>query len=166
LLVDLVSSTVDDKVGSSSFSDRSFTDARSVEIMFDSAGVGVGLGSNRGSSFLASLGSTTGVLGILLFAAAVFLIIRSAAPLKEYRPVIWALTALLVGKVVSAPDLADSSGILWLSLGVLAHAGLKARRQRSLAATPDFAHEVVSGDTAPTVRRSPRDGIGPATTPQ
>lgn len=41
---------------------------RAIEIVKETYGPGVGLGSNRASSFFASLVSNTGVLGALFFA--------------------------------------------------------------------------------------------------
>jgi hypothetical protein len=43
--------------------------------------------------------------------------------------VLWALIALLVVKVAAGPDLSDSSGIFWISLGLLSRGILEARRQ-------------------------------------
>jgi hypothetical protein len=38
---------------------------------------------------------------------------------------------MLVSKVISGPDLADPSGILWMSLGVLAFAGQQLRAEQA-----------------------------------
>ncbi len=139
LLANMVETVVDDKVASSSYTERSGADALSYQLLFETFGVGVGIGSHRPSSFLAALLSTIGIVGTLLFAAVVLIIVRRAYPLKAYRPVVWALTALLTTKIVSGPDLADTSGILWMSLGVLAHAGLSVRTAAASAsvAPPD-----------------------------
>lgn len=117
-----VQTTIDDKVSSSSFEDRGSSDTGSYDIFFDTYGVGAGLGSTRGSSFVPSLLSTVGIPGTLLFGLVVVGLIVRAASVREYRPVVWALAALLVVKIISGPDLSDSSGILWLSLGLLARA--------------------------------------------
>ena len=82
----------------------------------------VGLGGTRASSFFPNLLSTTGLPGTLLFAGAILTVIRRAVSVYEYRPVIWALVTLLMVKVVSGPDLSDASGVLWISIGLLAHA--------------------------------------------
>jgi len=123
-LTNFLGAVVEDKVGSSSFDDRSGVDDYAYKLTFDTFGFGVGLGSNRASSFAASLLSTVGVLGTLLFVAAVVVLLRDTWHLRAVRPVAWALTALLITKVISGPDLADSSGILWMSLGVLGRAAL------------------------------------------
>lgn len=124
-----VQTTIDDKVSSSSFEDRGSSDADSYGIFFDTYGIGVGLGSSRGSSFVPSLLSTVGALGTLLFGLVVVGLLARAAGVREYRPVVWALIALLVVKIISGPDLSDSSGILWLSLGLLARASTPHRER-------------------------------------
>ena len=49
--------------------ERAVTNVRAMEIVQETHGLGVGMGSNRASSFFASLLSNTGVPGALLFAA-------------------------------------------------------------------------------------------------
>jgi hypothetical protein len=131
-LAGLVSEVVGEKLGTSSYSDRTLTDNRSFQIVFEKIGFGVGLGSNRSSSFTAFLLSTTGVVGFGLFVWAVVATVRPIMQVKAMRPALWALVALLISKVVSAPDLADSSGILYLSLGVLAWQNVQQRRAGGL----------------------------------
>ena len=46
---------------------RELSNKRALEIVQETYGLGVGMGSNRASSFMASLVSNTGVLGALLF---------------------------------------------------------------------------------------------------
>jgi hypothetical protein len=128
ILAAFVESTVNEKVASSSFDDRSSSNAVSYQILLDTFGFGAGLGANRASSFFPGLLSTTGLIGTLLFAATIAGLIRRSLPIREYRPVVWALVTLLVVKIVSGPDLSDSSGILWISLGLLSHAVLQADR--------------------------------------
>ena len=132
LLIDLVSQVISEKLGTSSYADRTLTDNRSYQIFFEKFGLGVGLGSNRSSSFTAFLLSTTGIPGIALFAWTVYSLLRPALHVPQMRPVVWALVAVLVSKAISAPDLADPSGILYLALGVLAWQGVQLRRERRL----------------------------------
>ena len=66
-----VQAAVDEKVSSSSFGDRSNSDATAYSIFLDTFGFGTGVGSTRASSFLPGLLSTTGLVGTLIFAAAV-----------------------------------------------------------------------------------------------
>jgi hypothetical protein len=133
ILATAIDEVVSEKVASSSFSERSGANTLSYELLFRTFGLGVGLGSHRPSSFLAALLSTIGIVGTVLFAIAVGTLIREGYAVRAFRPVVWALTALLITKFVSGPDLADTSGILWMSLGVLAHAAV-ARRTGARAA--------------------------------
>lgn len=130
LVTNTLAQVISDKVVSSSYSDRSAADRYSYGLVWDTLGFGTGLGSNRASSFAATLLSTVGVMGTLLLVLAIWSLVRTAWPIASVRPVVWALAALLIAKLISGPDLADTSGILWMSLGVLAHAGLKARARR------------------------------------
>jgi hypothetical protein len=132
---DFAEARVSEKVSSASFSERSRADGRCYDILVDTFGSGVGLGAGRASSFLPGLLATTGIVGTLLLAAAVAGLIRRGAALPEYRPVIWALVALLVTKIVAGPDLSDSSGVMWISLGLLSHAAVTIDRRR-IAASP------------------------------
>jgi hypothetical protein len=124
IVADFVEATVNDKVSSASFNERSGANTVSYEIFLDTFGVGVGLGGSRASSFFPGLLSTTGVVGTLLFAAVIVTLIRRSADVTEYRPVVWALVTLLVLKIVAGPDLSDNSGVVWMSLGLLSHAVL------------------------------------------
>lgn len=111
----------DDKTGSSSFANRSAADSFSMVLSTQSFGLGVGLGSNRPSSFFAMLLSCTGVLGTALFLLAVSAIVIGALRAGVmYSPSVWALFALLIGKVVSGPDLSDP--LMWLLIAVCANA--------------------------------------------
>jgi len=145
IVAHFVESTVNEKLSSSSYEVRSGADARSYEVFLDTFGMGVGLGSGRASSFLPTLLSTTGLLGTLLLAAAIAMLIHRGATVRAYRPVVWALVTLLVTKVVAGPDLSDSGGILWMSLGLLSHAVLvqngeilQAEHRGSARAAPAF----------------------------
>lgn len=121
-----VTSSVDDKVGTASFDERSGADTAAYDVLFNTYGLGSGLGANRASGFLPSLLSTTGVIGTVLFGLAVAVLMGRAARIPAYRPVIWTLVSLLVLKLVAGPDLSDPSGVLWMSLGLLSHAALRA----------------------------------------
>jgi hypothetical protein len=130
IITDFVQETINNKVASPSFDERSGANEASYGIFFDTYGIGVGLGSNRASSFFAGLLSTTGLVGTLLLAAVIFGLIYRGGAVLEFRPVVWALVAILVLKVVAGPDLSDSTGIMWMSLGLLSRAALIAARAK------------------------------------
>jgi hypothetical protein len=121
-IIAFVSDTVTNKTTSSSFTDRSSANALSYKLFLETNGFGVGLGANRPSSFAADLVSTVGLIGTLLFAVPVIYLIWRSLSIDRYRPVVWALVALLIVKIVASPDLSDSSGVLWISIGLLSHA--------------------------------------------
>jgi hypothetical protein len=131
-----VEDTISAKVTSSSYTDRSGANNSSYGIFLDTWGFGVGLGSSRASSFLPGLLSTTGLPGTLLFLAAVGTLLAGSARVDAYRPVLWAFVSLLLVKVVSGPDLSDSTGILWIALGLLSHATVLGRRAREPGLVP------------------------------
>lgn len=132
IAANMVEEVVDSKVASSSFDERSGADARAYQLALQTFGFGVGLGAHRPSSFFAAVLSATGVVGTALFVGALVTIIGRALPLREYRPVIWGLLALLLTKVVAGPDLNDSSGILWMSLGILAAGIMRSGQEPAL----------------------------------
>jgi hypothetical protein len=121
-IIAFIGDTVNQKTGSSSYIDRSSADALSYQIFRETSGFGVGLGANRPSSFAADLVSTVGLVGTLLFAVTVIYLIWRSRSIDKYRPVVWALVALLIVKLIASPDLSDSSGVLWISIGLLSHA--------------------------------------------
>lgn len=125
VLANSIGQRIVDKVGTSSYEERSGADTYAFQLLADTYGFGTGLGSNRASSFVSTTLSTVGVVGMFLFVAVVVILIRRGWPVRAVRPALWALVALLICKVVSGPDLSDPTGVLWLSLGVLANAALR-----------------------------------------
>lgn len=115
---------VNAKVAGNSYDERSSADNQSYTIFFDTWGVGVGLGSGRASSVVPTLLSTVGLVGALLFVAAIVLLIGRSRPLLSFRPVIWSLVAVLVTKAIAGPDLSDPTGLIWITLGLLSKAAL------------------------------------------
>jgi len=122
IVASFVETAVDQKVSSSSFTERSSANSAAMVVLLDSFGLGTGLGSNRASSFVPTLLSTTGVVGALALAVAIATLIRRGSAIRQYRPVVWALVSLLVAKVVAGPDLHDTTGVMWISLGLLSGA--------------------------------------------
>jgi hypothetical protein len=124
LLFDTVLATVDDKIDSDSYQSRSTADLFSLDLAWQTWGLGVGLGSNRPSSFLAMLLSCTGLIGTVLFLAAVTRFVRHAARLPEFQPTAWALVALLVSKLVAGPDMSEP--VMWILIGICANVAWRA----------------------------------------
>ncbi|WP_084126831.1 hypothetical protein [Demequina sp. NBRC 110054] len=140
-----------DKVASDSYGQRSGSDANSYLVFLDTYGFGVGLGSARASSFLATLLSATGYVGALLFAAAIFAVARPASRIHAAQPVMWVLVVVLLTKLLSGPDVTSTSGVLWMTLGVLVSMVLADRRAKGEASSgpgssaqgAEFAHDGV-----------------------
>lgn len=131
-LLRLFSDLIDDKLGSTSYSTRSASDVFSLRLLGDTYGFGVGLGSNRSSSFATTLASCAGVVGFVLFAVAGIAVARRAWRVEAARPAVWALVALLIGKAVAAPDL--STPALWVALAVCANAAWREPAATQVAA--------------------------------
>ena len=149
IVAEFVEAAVDAKVSSSSFTERSSSNTAALDVLLNSFGLGAGLGSNRASSFVPTLLSTTGIVGTVVFATAVAALIRRGSAVRRYRPVVWALASLLVAKVVAGPDLHDTSGVLWMSLGLLSGAvAAEARRRPAVRPGRDGG-----GPVGPAARR-------------
>ena len=114
-----IASAVSDKLASSSYVDRSSANEDALASFVNSFGLGFGMGSVRASSFVPTLLGATGAVGAVLFTGAVVVFVRRSALSSARRPVVWALVVFLVIKVSSGPDLSDTSGILWIALGLL-----------------------------------------------
>lgn len=119
-LVRSMTSGVQDKLTSTSFSSRSGADHFSYHLLLESGGLGLGLGSNRPSSFIPMLLSCLGVVGLVLFIVAMANICIPAWRLHDVRPTIYAILALLLVKCVVGSDL--NAPVLFIGLGVCAHA--------------------------------------------
>lgn len=106
------------KAESSSGVGRSTADALALQSFLESGGLGVGVGTTRASSFLATLLATTGLPGVLAFAAFAVTLVqgcyRSADP--EARQMCFALIGFLIVWVIAIPDLVQAT--FWLVAGV------------------------------------------------
>ncbi len=122
-----VQGVVDAKVGTSSYDERSGSDLSSYGLLVQTLGFGVGVGSNRPSSFLAALLAGAGVVGAALFFGVVGRYAFRALPAPRVRPALWALFAILLAKLIASPDLSDTSGAMWLAIGALIGAPLAVR---------------------------------------
>lgn len=121
VLTAMLRAQVDEKVASSSFTERAGSDSEAFSVFLDTWGFGMGLGAVRASSLAFTVLGAVGTVGALLLVGAIAAIALPAMRLPQYEPVVWALAAALVVKVISSPELADTSGLMWLALGVLAH---------------------------------------------
>ena len=79
---------------SGSFINRTASDLYSLQLLLQTYGIGVGLGSNRTSSFLSTLFSNVGVAGTLAYGVFYFKLLANLP--KEYEWFKWAVLAFLV----------------------------------------------------------------------
>lgn len=120
LVYGFVTSLFGEKTGSSSYENRNAADVFSYSLAHETMGVGVGVGSNRPSSFLASLLSTTGVLGVAFLLCAIAVVAVHAGRRPEYQAAVGALVATVISKLVSGPDISEPA--MWFLLAVCASA--------------------------------------------
>ncbi|WP_407569945.1 hypothetical protein [Deinococcus altitudinis] len=117
------------KSSTNSFDNRGRSNIYSVDILSQSYGLGVGIGSNRPSGFFFYLLSNTGVIGTLLFfaflASLLFTLLsgsgkpQSKMEISKSQPLMWAFLAILLSKIIAQPDLSQPSfWILILLLGI------------------------------------------------
>ena len=130
---DLINVVLLQKSDGDSFKVRLESDLQGFEILWHTYGLGVGLGSNRPSSFLTFLLSNLGVLGFLLFV--LFLVTLTRLALHNISRLnqqgmndwavagIWGLWATIVAKIIAQPDLSFSPMWVWIFfLACLCHA--------------------------------------------
>lgn len=122
-LLDLV---LAEKSGGESFRNRLEADLQSLEIFSRTYGLGLGLGSNRPSSFASLLLSNLGLLGSLAFIMFMLGLSRLALRLARQRmdtnklalviATIWGLWATVTAKIISQPDLTFAPLWVWIFL--------------------------------------------------
>jgi hypothetical protein len=111
-----------DKLSSISGISRAHADSLAYQAMLDSYGFGVGVGSARASSLIATLAATMGVPGMLCFFAFMFFTLRSCfrGGRAIDRALGYAMAAFLVIWIVSVPDLALP--LPWILAGMISGA--------------------------------------------
>lgn len=113
-ILELTVGTASTKADSDSFVARTASNMRSLQIFFESVGLGVGLGGNRPSSLIALIASCLGIIGLGLFGALVVIALRRALLHRPIEPAGWALGGVLVAAIVAVPDL--STPAIWIGL--------------------------------------------------
>jgi len=107
----LLSNTMD-KADSGSFLNRILADVYALDLVLQTRGIGVGLGSNRASSLLTSMASTVGVLGLGIFAGFCVKLLRRLRP--GYTWIRWAAVGVLLNMCINVPDVTTPT--LWVIL--------------------------------------------------
>ena len=127
----VVRAAILEKSVSGSFVHRTAADWRALEIVLETAGLGVGLGGNRPSSFLTWLLSNVGIVGTATFIVGILLMISAARGACRGIEAVkrqcllasaaaWGLVAHLSAKIISQPDLSFPTLWIWLAFLVTA----------------------------------------------
>ncbi len=109
----IFSSSLVNKLESNSANNRFFSDRHGIDLLFQTYGLGVGLGSNRPSSMIAYILSNIGVMGFLAFFTFVlgsYLVFKKYGNPITYYP----FMAIVIIKCVAGPDL--STEYMWVML--------------------------------------------------
>jgi hypothetical protein len=120
---DLLGRALLDKGDTASLLHRIAADTRAVELFVDTGGLGVGVGSNRASSFFTTLISTVGVVGVVLFVRCMLIQVRNRPEIRvgevtrrrDFGGGQWVLLSILVGMLIGVPDL--NWPIFWVFWG-------------------------------------------------
>ena len=107
----LFSNTMD-KTSSGSFLSRILADLYSLQLVVQTHGIGVGLGSNRASSLFTSMVSTVGVLGVCFFAGFCIKLLSGLA--NDNGWIRWAAFGVLLNMCINIPDVTTPT--LWIVL--------------------------------------------------
>ena len=149
-LRDLVNVVLLQKSDGDSFKVRLESDLQGFEILWHTYGLGVGLGSNRPSSFLTLLLSNVGILGFVLFGlflvALTRLVLDHISRLNEQSmnnwvvAGVWGLWATIAAKISAQPDISFSPMWVWIFfLACLCHADARFIHEKKVF-DPSQAH--------------------------
>ncbi|MEW6111022.1 MAG: hypothetical protein AB1664_02745 [Thermodesulfobacteriota bacterium] len=118
----ILSAQLAEKMTTTSFTNRSASNDRAVELFVETHGLGVGLGGNRPSSLIAYLISNVGLVGTTLFLAFIFKTLKQpktnhAAPRNNVSTAISrALIVTILGMTLSVPDISLYQLWFWIIL--------------------------------------------------
>jgi hypothetical protein len=149
------------KIDSISARDRTATQWQSLSVASQSAGLGVGLGSNRPSGMLFYIFSNLGLPGLLLFSYCMyvtFVLVRQsnrpelncATARGHLRATGWTLAVTLLAMTISGAEVTTPQfWIAWsLTVGAIAHVSESLKRQIEIRADPQVSPLVVLRRTA------------------
>ncbi|HTF71750.1 MAG TPA: hypothetical protein VK638_54695 [Edaphobacter sp.] len=100
------------KGDSSSFFNRTAADLYALQLLPRTGWIGVGLGSNRGSSLITTLLSNVGIVGVLAFCMFYFGVFFKLP--REYAWYRWASFALFLNMCIDVPDV--TFPMFWISI--------------------------------------------------
>lgn len=147
MLYQLTVGTASTKADSFSFAARGASNLRSLEILIETFGIGVGLGGNRPSSLFLFVVSCLGVIGTGLLVVIVGWALATASRTSSRVPAGWALLGTLVAAIVAVPDL--STPLLWIGIAVCL---LPASARGEISAPPASPVPAERAESAPIER--------------
>jgi hypothetical protein len=113
-------SMVLEKQQSSSFASRSGVDMMAIDIVMQTGGIGIGLGSHKPNNLAMTVLSNTGIAGFLVFGIFLFELLRprlTASFVVDVRPYRWMIVGLMSVHLISNPNL--NPIILWISFALV-----------------------------------------------
>jgi hypothetical protein len=128
----VLTSMVIEKSHSGSFAERVGADLMAIDIVMQTGGIGLGLGSHKPNNLAMTVLSNTGIAGTLVFGVFLFELLRprrgptSGVDLRRFR---WMVVGLLSVHLISNPNL--NPLILWVSFALVVGA-LCAQPQRPM----------------------------------
>jgi hypothetical protein len=140
--------TTVNKVDTISFGARAALDAYTIRLLFETYGVGVGLGSNRPATLGAYLLGNIGVIGTVLFVLYISrlfsrLVRVSRRPgADSYVMVTWMLAGILIAQMIALPDLSWPPlwALLILATGMLASQSATSSSTRKVSVVAPVKH--------------------------
>jgi hypothetical protein len=129
---ELFAKLVSEKTQGSSYVARSGANTMAVNILIETFGLGIGIGSHVASTVLLTLVSNTGILGALALAAFVALLFAPARGGTSFLPVHWFLVGIIAAFSFVGTTLNPT--VIWLAFGLV----LGARTSACIAARPEI----------------------------
>ena len=114
----LIDGMVFDKFEGFSGKARMNAEAMALDTFISTWGLGAGVGSMRCSSLFTTLLATTGWLGVLLFGIFLWLLVHSSLRFNNEldQAIAWGLIGLIIGWLISVPDIANP--LFWVLAGL------------------------------------------------
>lgn len=143
----LIRATVIDKASSASAQERTYWNIQSLKSFYDTAGLGVGLGSSRASSWLIAVISQLGLPGAVIIAFMVWVLLRGAAGRlptlgEQDQATVLSVRAMAIAGMVTASlvgSTADPGISFFIALAVVSMCPMLAAKDRTYVLPPTWS---------------------------